>query len=79
MSIKELLELKAYAGDIAAIIAYIIAIASIVVRLTPTLKDDTILLKITKFVSKHIALNRKVDDKKIRKELQKRIDKGNKG
>jgi hypothetical protein len=43
--------------DIANAIAYIIAIASIIVRLTPTLKDDTVLLAIIKFLSKYIALN----------------------
>jgi len=61
-----MLELKAYAGDIAAIVAYIIAIASIIIKLTPTLKDDTVLLKIVKFVSKYIALNRKTKDDIIR-------------
>jgi len=67
MGIKELLELRAYADDVATIIAYAIAIASIIVKLTPTLKDDTILLKVVKFVSKHIALNRKTKDDIIRK------------
>jgi len=67
MSIKELFELRAYVSDVAGVIAYIIAAASIVVKLTPTLKDDTILLKIVKFVSKHIALNRKTKDDIIRK------------
>lgn len=66
MGIGELLELKNYADDIARILAYAIAIASIIVKLTPTLKDDTILLKIVKFVSKHIALNRKTKDDIIR-------------
>lgn len=67
MDIKELLELRAYADDIARIIAYVIVIASIVVKLTPTLKDDTVLLKIVKFVGKYIALNRKTKDDIIRK------------
>lgn len=67
MSIGDLLELRAYADDAARIIAYVIAIASIIVKLTPTLRDDTVLLKITKFVSKHIALNRKTKDDIIRK------------
>jgi hypothetical protein len=35
----------------------IVGLASIIVKLTPTLKDDTILLNITKFVAKYIALN----------------------
>lgn len=67
MGIREMLELRAYAKDITAIIAYTIAIASIVVKLTPTLKDNTVLLKVVKFVSKHIALNRKTKDDIIRK------------
>lgn len=44
-------------ADIAKIIAYIIAGASIIVRLTPTPKDDVILGKIKNFLSKFIALN----------------------
>jgi len=44
-------------GNIASTIAYIIAAASIIVKLTPTLKDDDVLLKIIKFISKYIALN----------------------
>jgi len=67
MDIGKLLELRAYAKEITAIIAYIIAIASVIVKLTPTLKDDTFLLKVVKFVSKHIALNRKTKDDIIRK------------
>jgi hypothetical protein len=35
----------------------IIGAASIIVKLTPTLKDDTILLNIIKFVAKYLALN----------------------
>jgi len=66
MNIKELLELRVYADDIARVIAYMIAIASIIIKLTPTLKDDTILLKIVKFVSKYVALNRKTKDDIIR-------------
>jgi hypothetical protein len=52
--------------DITGVIAYIIAIASIIVKLTPTLKDDNILLGVIKFLSKYIALNRTTDDDKIR-------------
>ena len=44
-------------ANIASTIAYIIAAASIIVKLTPTLKDDNILLGIVKFLSKYIALN----------------------
>ena len=35
----------------------IIGLASIIVKITPTLKDDNILLSITKFIAKFIALN----------------------
>lgn len=35
----------------------IVGLASVIVKLTPTLKDDTVLLNITKFVAKFIALN----------------------
>ncbi len=39
------------------LIAMVIGVASIIVRLTPTLKDDNILLPIVKFIGKYIALN----------------------
>ncbi len=45
-------------SDIASVIAYIIAGASIVVKLTPTLRDDDALKGVIKFVGKYIALNR---------------------
>ena len=44
--------------DVIAIYLGIIGVASIIVKLTPTLKDDTILKNIIKFVGKYIALNR---------------------
>lgn len=66
MSLTQLLELRKYADDVAAIAAYIIAIASIIVKLTPNLKDDTFLLSVIKFVSKYIALNRTTKDDIIR-------------
>lgn len=43
--------------EIIEILAYIITSATIIVRMTPTLKDDNILLPIVKFLSKYIALN----------------------
>ena len=43
--------------NIVQIYLAIIGLASVIVKLTPTLKDDTILLNITKFVAKFIALN----------------------
>lgn len=42
---------------IAQVITSIIGIASIIVRLTPSTKDDAILGKIIAFLSKWIALN----------------------
>jgi hypothetical protein len=48
--------------DIASAIAYIIATASVIVKLTPTLKDDNVLLGIIKFIGKYIALNKNVAD-----------------
>jgi len=44
--------------DVLDAIAYIIAGASIIVRLTPTISDDAILRKIVKFIGKFIALNK---------------------
>ena len=44
-------------GQILEVIAATIALASIIVKLTPTLKDDNILLPIVKFISKYVALN----------------------
>jgi hypothetical protein len=37
----------------------IVGLASVIVKLTPTLKDDTVLKNIISFVGKFIALNRK--------------------
>ena len=43
--------------SIISVIAYVIAIASIIVKFTPSPKDDTILAKIKEFLSKYIAVN----------------------
>ncbi len=40
------------------IVAYVVLLASLIVKLTPTLKDDNIVLPIVKFVGKYIALNK---------------------
>lgn len=42
------------------VIVQVIGIASIIVKLTPTLKDDNIWLPIVKFIGKYIALNKSV-------------------
>lgn len=45
--------------EIWQIIASVVTIASIIVKLTPTPRDDEILGKIKKFISEFIALNPK--------------------
>jgi len=57
---------KANWTQIIGIITSIIGVASIIVKLTPTIKDNEILEKIIKFLGKYIALNRSVDDNAIR-------------
>lgn len=44
-------------SGIVAAIASVIGTASVIVKLTPTLKDDDFLLPIIKFLSKYIAMN----------------------
>jgi hypothetical protein len=58
----------AHKGDIALALTSIISGASILVRLTPTLKDDTWLLAVIKFISKFIALNPTVDHDTVRQQ-----------
>lgn len=48
--------------NIVSVITSIIGVASIIVKMTPTLKDDNILLGIIKFLGKYIALNKTVTD-----------------
>lgn len=43
-----------------------VTVASLIVRLTPTLKDDSALLTIVKFLGRYIALNRSTDDEALR-------------
>lgn len=45
-------------GQIAELIAAIIGVASLIVKVTPTLKDDNWLLPIIKFIGKFIALDK---------------------
>lgn len=49
--------------NISTVIAYAIAIASIIVKMTPGIKDDEWLLKVIKFLGKYIALNVSREDK----------------
>lgn len=46
-------------GTIIQIYLAAVGLASIIVKLTPTLKDDAILKNIVRFMGKFIALNRK--------------------
>jgi len=48
---------QAHWTEIAQAIAAIVGAASIIVKLTPGLKDDTVLQKIVAFLGKYIALN----------------------
>jgi cytochrome c len=48
----------AHMAEITTLVAYVIATASVVVKLTPTLKDDDALKGVIKFVGKYIALNK---------------------
>jgi hypothetical protein len=45
-------------ADVAQGIAAIIGVASIIVKLTPTMADDNVLLPIIKFIGKFIALDK---------------------
>lgn len=47
-------------NDLIAILLQVIGAASLVVRITPTPKDDAVFGKIYTFISKFIALNKKV-------------------
>jgi hypothetical protein len=44
--------------DVLTILAYIIAAASVIVRLTPTPKDDAFLKPLYDWVNKYVALNK---------------------
>lgn len=57
-SILQIVEwLKSNGTDLALVVTSIIGTASIIVKLTPTTKDDEILAKVKAFISKFIALN----------------------
>jgi hypothetical protein len=44
--------------DLIGIYLGLVGVASIIVKLTPTLKDDTALKAVIRFVGKYVALNR---------------------
>lgn len=54
---------QAHWDDILKAYLALIGLASVVVKLTPGIKDDAVLLKIIKFVGKYIALNVSRSDK----------------
>ena len=56
--------------SIVAIYTGLVTVASIIVKLTPTLKDDSALLAVIKFIAKYIAIARTVNDSAIRGEEQ---------
>lgn len=50
-------------SDLIQIYFQIIGVASIIVKLTPTIKDDNILKGIIRFIGKYVALNRESEVK----------------
>ena len=48
---------QAHNADLLLLLTSLIGTASVIVKLTPTPKDDAVLGKIKKFISKWIALN----------------------
>lgn len=50
--------LMAHYKELLEVVAYVIAATSIVVKLTPTPKDDAVFGKVYSFLSKYIALNK---------------------
>lgn len=51
--------------ELLAIIGGIVSVASIIVKLTPTTKDDNVLNTIVNFLAKFSIVNTSVDQKKI--------------
>jgi hypothetical protein len=48
----------AHIDEIIEIYLGLVGVASIIVKLTPSLKDDNVLKNVIRFVGKYIALNR---------------------
>ena len=57
--------IKTYSNDIFTIIGYLVSIASIIVKLTPSSKDDAVLNNIIAIIAKFSIFNTKEDQKKI--------------
>ena len=51
-------QFQAITPDILDAIAYLVMAASVIVKLTPTLKDDNILKGVIKFIGKWVALDK---------------------
>lgn len=49
---------KANGKDLLDIAAYVCLTASVIVKLTPTQKDDALLLPVIKFIGKYLALDK---------------------
>jgi len=52
--------------NIVAVYTALVTAASIIVKVTPTLKDDTALLAVIKWIAKYIALARTINDNSVR-------------
>lgn len=50
--------IAAHWDEIVQVYIGLVGVASIVVKLTPTLKDDTLLKDVIRFVGRYVALNR---------------------
>jgi len=50
--------IQTYWAEIIQVYLQVIGLASIIVKITPTLKDDDVLKGIVRFVGKYLALNR---------------------
>jgi hypothetical protein len=55
-----MVEYTAIINDIWVIWASLVTIASIIIKLTPTVKDDAWLKSVLKFTGKYLALNRTI-------------------
>ena len=49
--------------DLLLVVTGLVTVVSIIVKLTPTLKDDNIWLPFVKFLGKYIALNKNVGER----------------
>ena len=50
--------IKGNSKEIIDCIAYLVLIASIIIKLTPTLRDDNFFKPVVKFIGKYIALDK---------------------